>query len=119
MGDRRMAQVRVSSGSIYVYTHSAGYDLPALAVEAIQFAKPRWNDHAYALRIIVDQLTKSGRDEEYGWGLMLEPTAEDEYNFDQPSVLIDLVDRQFTVIDRNKAVQCDFEDLHVGVPSLT
>lgn len=115
MGDRRMAEIRVSSGSLYVYTHSDGYQLPKLAIDAIQFAKPRWNDHAYALRIIVDQLTKSGRDEEYGWGLMLEPNHEDEYNFDQPSVLIDLVDRQLTVIGREKAVELEFEDLPFAV----
>ncbi len=124
MGDRRMAEIRTANGSLYVYTHSAGYDLPTRAIEAIQWAKPRWNDHSYATRMIVDQITKPGRDDQYGYGLMLAPNHEDEYNSDQPSVIIDLTCKQLTVIDKHKpvlfsSVKYYFEDLHVGVPHLT
>lgn len=60
-------------------------------------AKPRWGDDPYALRIIVDQLTKGGRDEETGYGLMLKPDAEDSYNDNNPSVVIDLAQRSMQV----------------------
>ena len=112
MGDRRMAEIRTADGSLYIYTHSAGYYLPARAKEAIQWAKPRWNDHSYATRMIVDQLTKPGRDEQYGYGLMLAPNAEDEYNHDQPSVVIDLVAKELTISNGYKTVRHTFADLH-------
>ena len=106
-----MAEIRTRDGSLYVYTHSAGYDLPARAVEAIQRAKPRWNDHSYAMRMIVDQLTKPGRDQEFGYGLMLAPNAEDEYNNDQPSVVIDLVARELTISNIYKTVRHTFAEV--------
>lgn len=111
MGDRRMAEIRTSDGSLYIYTHSAGYDLPARAVDAIEWAKPRWNDHAYATRMIVDQLTKHGRDDQYGYGLMLAPNQEDEYNNDQPSVVIDLVTKELTISDIYKTVKHTFAEV--------
>ncbi len=97
MGDRAMAEIKTDDGSLYVYTHWDGYELPENAKQAIKFAKDRWNDSAYAVRIIVDQLTKGGRDQETGYGLMLQPKAEDAYNNDNPSVVIDLVNKQLTI----------------------
>lgn len=90
MGDRAMAEIKTGDGSLYVYTHWAGRKLPELAERAIIAAEPRWNDEAYAVRIIVDQLIKNGRDQVLGFGLMLRPNAEDEYNNNKPSVIIDL-----------------------------
>ena len=89
MGDRAMAQIKVEGGSLYVYTHWAGHALPDDAKAAIMAARDRWDDEPYATRIIVDQLTKEGRDSVTGFGLMLKPAAEDSYNNDKPSVIID------------------------------
>ena len=97
MGDRAMAEIRTGEGSLYVYTHWRGSNLPDDAKEAILKAKNRWDDIPYATRILVDQLTKEGRDGEMGFGLMLQPSAEDEYNSDKPSVVIDLVARELIV----------------------
>lgn len=91
MGDRAMAEIKTPDGSLYVYTHWGGSSLPEEAKKALEKAKPRWGDIGYATRIVVDQLTKEGRDEETGFGLMLKPSAEDEYNNDSPSVIIDLI----------------------------
>lgn len=99
MGDRRMAEIKTSDGSLYVYAHSEGYELPDLAREAVRRAQPRLGDEPYWTRIVVDQLTKTGRDRETGWGLMLKPTAEDEYNDDKPSVIIDASDGSVQVVD--------------------
>lgn len=98
MGDRRMAEIKTSDGSLYVYGHWWGSDLPELALDAVAAAKPRLGDEAYWTRIVVDQLTKFGRDKETGYGLLLKPNCEDEYNHDEPSVLIDARDGSVKVV---------------------
>lgn len=92
MGDRRMAEIKTDDGSLYVYTHWCGQEFPAMAEAAIVAAKGHWSDRSYATRIIVDQLTKSERDGETGFGLSLRPDHEDSYNGDEPSVIIDLLE---------------------------
>ncbi len=101
MGDRRMAELKVQKGSLFVYVHWHGEALPDMAKAAIAKAQPRWGDEPYATRIIVDQLTKDGRDEENSFGLMVAPDAEDEYNNDVPSVIIDLPAQTLTVYDHD------------------
>lgn len=101
MGDRRMAEIITEDGSLYVYTHWCGSELPAMAREAVKKAKPRLGDESYWTRIVVDQLTKSGRDKETGFGLMLKPSCEDSYNRDKPSVIINAKDGSVTVIGRD------------------
>ena len=98
MGDRAMAEIKTEGGSLFVYTHWGGYNLPQDAKNAILVAKPRWDDLPYATKIIVDQLIKEGRDLSAGFGLMLGPNAEDEYNNDTPSVIIDLLERELIVV---------------------
>jgi len=98
MGDRRMAELRTSDGSLYFYTHSYGESLPNLAREALDIASSRKGDSPYALRRIVDHLIKAtgSRDNAIGSGLSLSPDGgEDSYRLleehDSPvSVLIDL-----------------------------
>jgi len=72
--------------------------LPEAAKQAIAAARYRWDDESYATRIIIDQLTKEGRDQETGFGVMVSPRAEDEYNGDEPSVVIDLPKKTLEVI---------------------
>lgn len=96
MGDRAMAEIKVSKGSFYFYTHWAGNKLVKMAKKALELASPRIGDDAYAAKIVVDSLIEQSgtRDRETGAGLMLGPDAEDEYNNDKPSVLIDLVNNK-------------------------
>ena len=102
MGDRRMAEIRTDGGSFYVYTHSGGYEFAEVARRALEAAAPRRGDLTYAARIVVDQLTAAGRDQELGYGLLLAPDAEDEYSSDNsPSIVIDL--HEWTVTDRSMA----------------
>ena len=109
MGDRRIAEIRMAKGSLCLYTHWGGHELPEMAAAAIEKARPRWDDEPYAARILVDQLTKSARDQETGFGLLLEPDAEDEYNADQPSVIIDLVKQELTIWDNGNATVRSFQ----------
>jgi len=94
MGDRAMAEIKVQNGSLYFYTHWTGERLPEDAETALAEAKPRLGDDSYALKIVVDNLIflAGARNSETGAGLLLRPNAEDEYNGDEPSVIIDLVE---------------------------
>ena len=119
MGDRRMAEIRTKAGSLYVYTHWGGGSFPDMARAAVLAARPRWNDAPYATRIIVDKLTMKGRDLSFGYGLLLEPDAEDSYNADEPSIIIDLVSRAITVFNRGRETFTPFtalsgDDLNPG-----
>lgn len=98
MGDRAMAEIKTEEGSLYFYTHWSGCNLHTIAKKALEIARPRKGDDCYALRIVVDQLINltGCRDSETGCGIMLQPNCEDEYNCDNPSVIIDLKD--FTVL---------------------
>jgi hypothetical protein len=87
-----MAEIKTSTGSLYLYTHWNGSELPQMAKEAVEKAKPRLGDESYWVRIVVDQIFKDLRDQETGGGIMLKPTAEDSYNHDKPSVIIDATD---------------------------
>ena len=111
MGDRRMVEIKTCGGSLFVYSHWDGALMPALAKGAVRAAKPRWDDQSYAVRILVDQLTRAGRDQETDYGLMLTPNAEDEYNHDSPSIIIDLPNKQLTIIGGGKQETLSFEEV--------
>jgi len=111
MGDRAMAEIKTDGGSLFIYTHWGGYSLPENAKKAIVKAKPRWDDLPYATRIIVDQLIKEGRDEETGFGIMLNDNAEDEYNADKPSVIINLEDKTLKIIRDGEKATYPFNEL--------
>lgn len=112
MGDRRMAQIQIGEGALYVYTHGHGEVFPAMARAGIKAAQRRWGDPSYATRIIVDQLTKPGRDKETGFGLMLTPSGEDAYNDDKPSIVIDLGTRTLAVTETDgTCTVIGFEDV--------
>ena len=69
--------------NINVYAHWDGEHSVASMQEAIKAAMPRINDHSYAVRIIIDQLTKHGRDSETGYGIYIceEVYMEEEYEY--------------------------------------
>lgn len=98
MGDRAMAEIKVSDGSLFFYTHWTGCDLLLDAEDALTKAHARLGDDSYAMKIVIDSLIDSAgaRDSDTGAGIMLGPNAEDEYNHDEPSVIIDLVERTVT-----------------------
>lgn len=81
MGDRANVKITTQTGkpAIWLYVHSHGSELPAMLQDALKTSKPRWGDSAYGCRIILDQLTKDGRDSEYGFGIDIGP-GDNEYN---------------------------------------
>ena len=67
--------------NINVYAHWDGEQSEEILAEALKAAEPRWDDMSYCVRIIIDQLTKNGRDEETGYGIYIgsEITHEEQY----------------------------------------
>jgi len=98
MGDRAMAEIKTKEGSIYFYTHWSGHRLRVDAEKALRLAQPRIGDDSYATKIVIDHLINAAgaRDRETGAGIMLTPNQDDEYNGDEPSVVIDLVENCVT-----------------------
>ena len=80
--------------NINVYAHWDGEESVANMQQAIRTAMPRINDVSYCTRIIIDQLTKHGRDSETGYGIYVgEVDHEEEYDYKE----INLVDKTITV----------------------
>lgn len=80
MGDRANVQFHLNnspSGTVNLYTHWHGTELPGYVREALdtKAARARWTDESYATRIIVQHIldahTSAGQ--ETGWGLGTTP----------------------------------------------
>lgn len=88
MGDRRNVELRYGNnhGSIYLYTHWQGTQLPFIVAEALNSSagRRRWEDEAYLARIIFSRMTE-GADPETGFGIA--PYLQDE---NWPSIIVDL-----------------------------
>ena len=81
--------------NINVYAHWDGEEGPSILWGAVKAARPRWSDTSYAARIIVDQLTRGGRDQETGYGIYIgeEITHEEEYEYKE----VNLVNQTVTI----------------------
>ena len=80
--------------NINVYAHWDGEESVANMQQAIRTAMPRINDVSYCTRILIDQLTKHGRDSETGYGIYVgDVTHEEEYDYKE----INLVNKTITV----------------------
>jgi hypothetical protein len=80
--------------NINVYAHWDGEESVAIMQQAIRTAMPRINDVSYCTRILIDQLTKHGRDSETGYGVYVgEVDNEEQYDYKE----INLVDKTITV----------------------
>jgi hypothetical protein len=83
-----------SAQNINVYAHWDGEESVSNLQSAIKAMMPRINDVSYATRILIDQLTKHGRDSETGYGVYVGDVAhEEEYEYKE----IDLVNKTVTV----------------------
>jgi len=74
--------------NINVYAHWDGDDSVAIMQNAMKAAMPRINmgDVPYAVRIIIDQLTKHGRDSETGYGIYISSTVDAEEQFEYKEI---------------------------------
>jgi hypothetical protein len=76
-----------------VYAHWDGAESVTILQKAIKAAMPQINDVTYCTRILIDQLTKHGRDSETGYGLYVgeEITAEEQYEYKEINLLTKMV----------------------------
>jgi hypothetical protein len=93
MGDRIVFSIRQDSNlSLNLYSHWGGYGRFEDLANALKAAEPRWNDSAYASRIIVSQLVGDQWNQELGFGLWAS-TEDGDYGGDHPDIVVDLVNK--------------------------
>ena len=81
MGDRANFGFKDSQGNtLFLYGHWSGYQMLARLANAVEHARPRWNDHGYATRICVSQLVGDDKDNTTGWGLYVNQIADNEHH---------------------------------------
>lgn len=111
MGDRIVYSIKQEKDlSLNLYSHWGGYDRFINLARALEAARPRWNDSAYAARIIVSQLIGDDWKEETGFGLWAD-NEHGMYGGDHQDIIIDLVNN--TVEDETGTHSFDsFIDYH-------
>lgn len=79
--------------NLNIYRHWGGDGLETMR-NAVAAARGRWDDTSYAVRILVDQITREDRDSETGSGIYIgsEITHEEEYSYKE----INLVNKTIT-----------------------
>lgn len=106
--------------NIVLYSHWGETSWREDLAHALLFASKRLNigDTAYALRNIIDQLTKEGRDEETGFGIYL---ANDDMDYFDTTVEVNLItqevndDGHWHSFDSFIEYQQEVKEYHVGV----
>lgn len=66
---------------INLYGHWAGSDRESLLANALEYAKPRWNDASYATRIVISQIIGDQWANETGWRLTADALSDNEYPY--------------------------------------
>ena len=71
MGDRAVIGFKADKEAIpvFLYSHWGGSDRYLDAQRAIEGARPRWDDPAYATRIGISQIVENYWHEETGFGI--------------------------------------------------
>ena len=80
MGDRANFGFKDRNGDVIVlYGHWAGFEMMSQLANAIEAARPRWNDEAYATRIAISNLVGDSWRETTGWGLSINSILDNEH----------------------------------------
>lgn len=79
MGDRGNVGIIHPSGHVlFLYTHWAGSQLVTDLAQALAVAEPRWDDVAYATRIVISQIIGDQWDNPNGYGLTINTPGDTE-----------------------------------------
>ena len=107
MGDRANFGFKDSKGdTVFLYGHWAGHRMLENLADAVEHARPRWNDESYATRIAISRLVNEEWTSETGWGITVNELADNEHKVP----VIDWSNKTFTLME---------EDLKTEVFSLT
>jgi hypothetical protein len=80
MGARTNFELQDGQGSIWLYSHWGGDNKEVTLANALEQAKPRWDDFSYAMRIVVSQIIGQNWDSETGFGLSTFEAGEESYD---------------------------------------
>jgi hypothetical protein len=107
MGDRANFGFKDRKGdTVFLYGHWAGYNMLENLANAVEHARPRWNDESYATRIAISRMVGEEWESETGWGISVNQLADNEHKVP----VIDWDKKTFTLFE---------EDLTTVVFSLT
>jgi hypothetical protein len=80
MGDRANFGFRDRKGdTVFLYGHWAGHRMLENLANAVEAARPRWNDETYATRIAISHLINDEWKSETGWGISVNTLADNEH----------------------------------------
>lgn len=80
MGDRaNFGFVQPNGNMIVLYGHWAGHNMLSNLAYAVEAARPRWTDPAYATRIAISKLIGEEWDQELSWGLHVNEISDNEH----------------------------------------
>jgi GH15 family glucan-1,4-alpha-glucosidase len=98
MGDRANFGFRDSKGDIvFLYGHWAGHLMLHNLGNAVEHARPRWNDESYATRICISQLINNEWPSETGWGITVNQLADNEHKVP----IIDWKNKMFILVEED------------------
>ena len=98
MGARTQWEIRTyaDSPSIYLYSHWGGDSKWSDTVDAIEKARPRWDDPSYGARIFISQIIGSNWDEETGFGIIADEAGQAPFEESYFSAVIDFSSKTVT-----------------------
>lgn len=98
MGDRANFGFRDSKEDIvFLYGHWAGHRMLENLANAVEAARPRWNDETYATRIAISRLVGDEWTSETGWGISVNQLADNEHKVP----VIDWHNKTFTLMEED------------------
>lgn len=80
MGDRANFGSRLNGEILYLYGHWAGGGMLGSLADALDVARPRWDDDSYGTRIVFSQLIGTDWNQEYGWGFSVNRILDNEHS---------------------------------------
>jgi hypothetical protein len=79
MGDRANFGFRQNGQVLFLYGHWAGEGMFSQLANALDKARPRWDDEAYAIRIATSQLINDDWPRETGWGFSINEILDNQH----------------------------------------
>ena len=106
MGDRAVIGFKadVAAVPVFLYSHWGGSDRYKDAMRAIEAARPRWNDAAYATRIGISQIVENYWSEELGFGVSAGHNSFCQPDYDDV-ILITWEDRLVEIVSASDSTE--------------
>jgi hypothetical protein len=98
MGDRANFGFKDRKGdTVFLYGHWAGHRMLQNLANAVEAARPRWNDESYATRIAISHMVGDEWTSETGWGISVNQLADNEHKVP----IINWKEQTFTLMEED------------------